>query len=229
MALFSDVRAIIQRLAPRGWAPVLLDHGVDLTAVNLEAELRRILTGITRTRPGFEDFSKDGKAAIVPGRLAQSLLYHALASPNVLPRPQGPATAEDFPTIAELDTLENYIFSLAKPKLSDFTNPVIAVVAYHYRAGSRSPHRLHADMAFSQFTYVERHRNEKLRKIHEAPHLGPNQRLPLLPGFDRNASPFVRTSAELVRLQPAGASTLAVPIERPSLVRLARQFRSTTG
>ena len=317
MPLFNEVRRIIERLAPRGWAPVLADHGVDLAAVNLESELRRPLQRIQRTKAGFEDFSSDGSAAFTPGKPAQSLLYHALASPNVLPRPQAPATAEDFATLAELDTLENYIYSLARPKLSRFSNLVIAVLAYQYRIGSRSPHQRHADMAFSRtgiarigtapmnydpirrsfwmappnggagiavmparygvflaelrkptkadpimhrvgkgdanrmfafpvhklfpgdeclqgvtipaFTFVETHRNEKLRKIHEAPHLDPAERLQLLPGFDRNATPLVRTSRDLVRMHPIGATALSVPIHQPTLVSLARQFRSTTG
>src|SRR5215471_11213691 len=132
MALVNEVKRLVARLAPRGWAAVMADHGVNLFAVALESELRRTLTGIDRTKSGFEDFSLAGRSAITPGKPAQSLLYHALASPNVLPQ-RMPATAEDFPTLAELDALENYIYSLRRPKLSDFRRPVIAVMAYQYR------------------------------------------------------------------------------------------------
>lgn len=152
MAIFDGVRSVVQRLAPRGWAALLAQHGLDLNATNLEAELRRNLPAIDRTKPGFTDFSPSGKAGIAPGSPALSLLYHALASSDVFPLTSGPRTAEDFPTLAELDAVENYIYASAKRKLTDF-NPsthAIAIFAYQYRAGHRSPHRAHADMAFSR-------------------------------------------------------------------------------
>jgi len=131
-------------------------HGLRLEAADLAAELRRPLldaTGkstINRTLAGFEDFSPAGTAAIEPGDPARSLLYHALASPNVYPAPSGLRTDEDFPTLLELDTIENYVYSVAKKKLQDFGNVVIAVFGCQYRPGSASVHGQHADMAYSR-------------------------------------------------------------------------------
>ena len=52
--------------------------------------------------------------------------------------------------LTELDTVENYIYSLTNRTLSDFPGAVIAVFAYQYRVGSRSPDQVHGDMAFSR-------------------------------------------------------------------------------
>ena len=324
MPLLDSVRLVVNRLALRGWAQLLARHGLHLEAPDLAAELRRPLVDghgkstIDRTQPGFEDFCRAGRAAIAPGNPALSLLYHALASPDVYPSPTGPRTDEDFPTLAELDVVENYIYSLARRELTDFTNAVIAVFAYQYRAGTRSVHRLHADMAYSrtgiarvgtapmhydplrrsfwvapadgapglcvmparygafiaerrkltkkdavmhplddgpprdgqrtflvpahklfpgneclvgenigEMSFLEYHHSEKLRRIHTlAPAKGG---VPPLPGFDISAPPFVRESGELVKLQPAGASILLVPIPRPTLAATARQHNSVSG
>src|SRR5690349_17386828 len=125
MALFDDVRAVIQRLAPRGWKDLMAQHGLNLDAPNLAAELRRALVDgnrkstINRALPGFEDFSLEGTAAIEPADPARSLLYHALASPNVYVNPSGTRTDDDFPTLEELDVVENYIYGVAARKMSD--------------------------------------------------------------------------------------------------------------
>lgn len=324
MGLIHDVKAICDRLAPRGWRDLLrtvTDNALDIskpTVSALQQELTKDLPAINRAQSGFEDFCPRGRAAIYSGNPALSLLYHAFASPNVYPNPHAPRTDEDFPTLTELDTIENYIYSLANKRLADFTNSVIAVFAYQYRAGTRSVHRIHADMAFSrtgiarvgtapmhydpfrrsfwpspagggpgiavmparyaafiaerrkltskdavmhpltadiagdnqrtflvpvhklfsgnecllgekiqQVSFLEYHRNEKLRKIHQ---LSPAKGgvLPL-PGFNINQPPFVRESAELVKLQPVGASTLLVPLHRPTLAETAMQHNSVSG
>src|ERR1022692_2460865 len=156
MSLIDAVRSTISRLAPRGWQELMELHGLDLNAGDLAAELRRPLlkTGggstIDRTVPGFEDFSPNGTAAIEPGDPARSLLYHALASPNVYPSPARSRTDDDFPTLVELDTIENYIYSVAKKKLKDLGDVVVAVFAYQYRPGTTSVHGKHADMAYSR-------------------------------------------------------------------------------
>src|SRR5437879_2588940 len=110
MPLIDAVRAVISRLAPRGWKDLMEFHGLHLDAANLAAELRRPLVNagggstnagggstIDRTVPGFEDFSPNGTAAINPADPARSLLYHALASPNVYRTPAGSGTDDDFP------------------------------------------------------------------------------------------------------------------------------------
>jgi hypothetical protein len=156
MALIDDVRLALGRLAPRGWKNLMQLHGLRLDAADLAAELQRPLVNTTgrstidRTIAGFEDFSPEGTAAIEPADPGRSLLYHALASPNVNPSETGSRADSDYPTLAELDLIENYIYSVAKRKLKDLGNVVVAVFAYQYRNGSTSVHGRHADMAFSR-------------------------------------------------------------------------------
>src|SRR5262249_543149 len=132
MALFDEVRTTINRLASRGWKDLMQAHGLHLGAPDLAAELQRPLVDssgtstIDRSLAGFEAFSSAGTAAIEPGDPARSLLYHALASPNVYPTPAGLRTDDDFPTLIELDTIENYIYSVARRKLQDLGNVVVA-------------------------------------------------------------------------------------------------------
>src|SRR3712207_8850922 len=111
MALIDDVRAICERLALHGWRDLLGLHGLDLTAGNLRDELLRELPGIDRDVRGFEDFASEGSRAIEPGRPAHSLLYHALASPNVWVGAGG-EPLETFPTLAEIETVENFVFGV---------------------------------------------------------------------------------------------------------------------
>ena len=58
-------------------------HGFDLASSDLATELSKPLT-VDRSLLGFGDFASDGKRAIEPGSPSRSLLYHAIASPNVL-------------------------------------------------------------------------------------------------------------------------------------------------
>src|SRR4051812_12645703 len=91
MSLIDDVRLALARLAPRGWKDLMQLHGLRLDAADLAAELQRPLVDATgrstidRSIPGFDDFSPEGTSAIEPADPARSLLYHALASPNVNP------------------------------------------------------------------------------------------------------------------------------------------------
>lgn len=129
---------------------MLAKHGLDITKTNLTAELGRALT-VDREVPGFEDFCLAGKRGIEPGQPAASLLYHALASPNVHPTPHGqPATAANaYPTLVEFDVVENYIYGL-RPVKADPQKHVVVVFAYQYRPASATAHGYHADMAFSR-------------------------------------------------------------------------------
>ncbi|MEQ8654436.1 MAG: hypothetical protein RIC87_18355 [Kiloniellales bacterium] len=131
-------------------------HGLDLQGAlqqdqaGFEAKLTEGLP-VDRGVPGFADFTLDGERPIEAGKPAASLLYHALASPLV--HPDGgtqPAASEAYASLAELDLVENYIFSQAAPDLGAIRNPRIAVLAYQYRLGNRSPHGEHADLAFSR-------------------------------------------------------------------------------
>ena len=109
MALIKQVATICNRLASKGWHALFDRHGLDITARNLEQELKKTLPNIGRRIPGFEDFARDGVRGIEPGSPAGSLLYHGLASPAVHPTDNGePSNDPDaFPTIEELDTIEN--------------------------------------------------------------------------------------------------------------------------
>ena len=153
MALIQDVAAIFARPQMAGWKQLLAQHGLDLTAADLAAELIRPLQTIDRTVPGFEDFCPDAVRGVEAGVPSKSLLYHALASPLVHPPSQGGGGADPraYPTLEELDTVENYIYSLSK--LSSLNLPpgtVIAVFAYQYRIGTRSAHGMFADLSFSR-------------------------------------------------------------------------------
>lgn len=162
MPLLNDVKAILARLSPRGWKDLFQTHGLDISVPlgGLATELAKPLT-IDRTQPGFEEFAFDGIRAVEPGVPGRSLLYHALASPDVRPNTPTPGPA-DFPTLEELDTVENYIYSTAKRILGSFSNPVLAVFAYQYRDKGLSPHRNHADLCFSR-TGVARVGTEAIR------------------------------------------------------------------
>ncbi len=156
MDTLAELRRVVKRLAAVGWNECLRKHGLDLEAAldrddegfakALAADL-----AVDRDVPGFADFTTAGSRAIEPGKPAASLLYHAMASPFV--HPDGTATpgeASRYPTLAELDAVENYIFGLHQVDLSQLRNPVIAVLAYEYRTAPRSPHGQHADLAYSR-------------------------------------------------------------------------------
>lgn len=145
--LADDVGKILERLAAKGWREVFAPHGLDLRIEGLA----QALPGIERTREGFEDFAPDGIRGVEPGAPALSLLYHGLASPGVHPTENNrPTTADRYPTLEELDTIENYIYSLAKPDPARLQDWVVAVFAYEYRTGAKSTHRCHADLVFSR-------------------------------------------------------------------------------
>src|SRR5438105_2438289 len=151
MPLIDDVKDICVRLSGMGWQNLLQRHGLDLGAVDLAAELARPLGGIDRSLPGFSDFTAVGTRAIESGRPAASLLYHALASPNVHPTANGePAPMDAYPSLSDLDTIENYIYSLVRFDLSSLTSPVVAVFACQYRPATSGAHIWHADLAFSR-------------------------------------------------------------------------------
>ncbi|HLL77543.1 MAG TPA: hypothetical protein VK421_19965 [Pyrinomonadaceae bacterium] len=156
--LIKSVAAACQRLARHGWRDLLLNvtgNELDLTAANLAGELAKTLTAIRRDLPGFEDFAFEGQQGITQGRPAHSLLFHALASPAVLQGAPGkPLT--DFPTLAELEAVENYVYGVKPPTLDELRARAgvaeIAVVVFspEYRTVSHTVLRRHADMAFSR-------------------------------------------------------------------------------
>jgi len=154
VALVDNLRAACERLASEGWGDLLARHGLDITASDLRAELLRELPGIDRSVRGFEDFSLEGVRAIEPGRPASSLLFHALASPNVV---DGVATELGaFPTLAEIEAVEDFVFGAEPPSLGEFRARfpgaplAIAVFAYEYRPAPDTVHRAHSELCLSR-------------------------------------------------------------------------------
>ncbi|PNK24785.1 hypothetical protein CBR59_28540 [Bacillus thuringiensis] len=154
-ALREQVKQICARLAPHGWGDLFWKHNLDITSSNLEEELQKDLD-IDRTIKGFEDFSLEGKRGIESGQPARSLLYHALASPNVTIGVDGSELGV-FPTLAELEIIENYVFGINPPRLSDIKfrleeGETLAVVVFacEYRPASETVHQKHADLCFSR-------------------------------------------------------------------------------
>lgn len=125
------------------------------TKAKLKSVLTTPLTTFDRSKKGFEDFHPNAARAITGGRPEQSLLYHALASPQVQLITAGGASSNptDYPTLMELDVIENFIYSLVADR-TDLDDTLHAVFAYQYREASRTPHLRHADFAYREvFTF----------------------------------------------------------------------------
>ena len=154
MVLLNQVMAICKRLAPHGWHTLLLQHGLDILATNLEAELGKTLKP-DRTLAGFEDFALAATRGIEPGQPAHSLLYHALAHPNVTSDAKG-GPLQAYPTPAELETVLNYVYARQAPSLAQLRarangRPMAVVVfALEYRAAPDTVHKVQADLCFSR-------------------------------------------------------------------------------
>src|SRR5918992_1522031 len=103
MSLLEQVKVICNRLAMHGWRELLMQHGLDISAQDLKAELSKELPNINRAKSGFVDFAYEGKRGIEPGRPSHSLLFHALASPNVIVGSNN-QNSSAFPTISEIET-----------------------------------------------------------------------------------------------------------------------------
>ncbi|MBD2120284.1 hypothetical protein [Trichocoleus sp. FACHB-262] len=147
MTLIEQLKTtVLDALAPHGWRELFARHGLDISvpADRLEEELSRPLK-VDRGVPGFEEFSLAGVRGVEPGQLGLSLLYHALASPCCVA-----PTLLVYPTLAQLDAVENYIYSRNRITLAGLQDPVLAIFAYQYRDRRRTTHRQHADVAFSR-------------------------------------------------------------------------------
>ncbi len=168
MVLKDEVKKICNRLAPHGWRDLLLEHGLDITADNLGDELLKELSSIKRNIDGFTDFAEEGKHGIEPGNPARSLLFHALASPNVINGVDG-KELDVFPTLAEIETVENYVYGVQTPSIEELKTraknvaswisghnlqqgPPMAIVVFasEYRPAPETVHKKHADMCFSR-------------------------------------------------------------------------------
>jgi hypothetical protein len=156
-SLIVQLEALCRRLAPLGWQRMMLavtGGALDITAPDLARELAKPVP-IDRTYQGFGDFALAGNRGIEPGRPDESLLYHALAAPTVVSDPAGRPLG-GFPTIEEIDTVENYIYATraaALDALHAAANglPVaIATFALHYRNAPDSVSCKHAQLCFSR-------------------------------------------------------------------------------
>jgi hypothetical protein len=161
MALIDEVKKICDRLAPFGWQKLLLDVtdgklDIQPKTGSLKAALTRELGGgIDRGIPGFQDFDLAGKHGITAGKPSQSLLYHALASPCVV-RDAGSKMLREFPTMKEIEAVENFVFGVQPPTLDEIRQRAnggqLAVVVYatEYRSGLDTAHGEYADLTFSR-------------------------------------------------------------------------------
>jgi hypothetical protein len=155
VTLADRVIAACRRLQGSGWAALFQQHGLDLGAADLRAELFRTLPAIDRTAPGFEDFALEGCRGIEPGHPARSLVFHAFASPQVTRLSSGAALA-DFPTPGEIEAVENFVYGAEPPSVEDLRARVgdahlaIIVVSAEYRPAVATVHRKHADMCFAR-------------------------------------------------------------------------------
>ena len=156
--LIDRVAAACKRLAPLGWRQMLLDvtgGALDIIAADLRAELAKTLDKIDRTYPGYADFNVAGRRGIEVGQPNASLLYHAFASPTVVADRSGQRLG-GFPTIAEIDAVENYVYGALPPSLDELRKlypgapMAIAVFALEYRNTPNSVHARHAELCFSR-------------------------------------------------------------------------------
>ncbi|MGH9719631.1 MAG: hypothetical protein ACRD8O_05425, partial [Bryobacteraceae bacterium] len=121
----------------------------------LKTALTANLAAIDRTILGFEDFSPAGARGITAGRPAESLLYHALASPRVTRDANG-AVLRGFPTAPEIETVENFVFGVAPRTLASIVSgsgvPKLSVVVFatEYRCAADTATGAHADLVFSR-------------------------------------------------------------------------------
>ncbi len=161
MALKDQIFSLCNKLAENGWRDMILsvtNNELDIKQDSAEKLKEALLKPITidRTFSGFEDYRLDGNQGIAPLSFSKSLIYHALASPDVA----GPNLTY-YPSLEELDLVENFIHSngikkeadsnnLAKLKAIHGTKLVVAVFAYQYRTWEGSSHRVHADMNYSR-------------------------------------------------------------------------------
>lgn len=157
--LETDFGQLLQWLKTNGWTAYLSQElGVDLNGEGeaLKAELikelakDKLVTLRTKEGAGFDDFA--GNHLIKPGYPAFSLLYHALASPRVRS-----AQFTAYPSLEQIDLLENYIYALYDFKqlksayqINADKELVLAVFAYEYRPAFKTPHHQHADIVYSR-------------------------------------------------------------------------------
>jgi hypothetical protein len=161
MALIDDVKAVCDRLAPLGWRELLLaasNNSLDIrqgTTAQLKTALQAPIAAVDRSLPGFDDFAGSPSRGITSGQPARSLLYHALASPRVIRDAHG-ALLAGFPTVPEIEIVENFVFGIEPPTLqairqeSGSAKLAVVVFALEYRPAADCADGAHADLTFSR-------------------------------------------------------------------------------
>ncbi|WP_321817270.1 MULTISPECIES: hypothetical protein [unclassified Paraburkholderia] len=157
-ALIDRVQTICKRLGEAGWRDLLMAvtaGQLDILAPDLKTELAKDLSRIDRRYQGFGDFALAGRRGIEPGQPDYSLLYHALAAPSVVADHNG-APLRAFPTLAEIDDVENYIYASRQVSLdtlrAEFSGLPVAVVTFatQYRNAPMAVNGRHAQLCFSR-------------------------------------------------------------------------------
>jgi hypothetical protein len=161
MALIDEVKAVCDRLAPLGWRGLLKSASGDALDIEqktpeaLQKVLMAQLSRVDRAMPGFEDFDSAGDKGITAGKPSQSLLYHAFASPGVV-RDAKSALLKGFPTLAEIETVENFVFGIQPPTLDSLVKQwggaklSIVVYATEYRPCPDTAEGAQAELTFSR-------------------------------------------------------------------------------
>ena len=175
-AIINPVKKACKRLAPLGWRDLILaasGGALDILAFDLRKELLKELPNINRKVPGFGDFSLAGKAGVSACQPNTSLLYHAFASATVVSKVDGSALG-GFPTLAEIDALENFIYGVEAPSWEQLKAQAgglelgVVVFASHYRNTPDSVKGKHAELCFARTGIarvgsIEAHYDGKLR------------------------------------------------------------------
>jgi hypothetical protein len=155
MPLIDRVWDVCRRMDGLGWRDYLLRvSDLDIRQAGTAAlaeELARPLTRIQRTAPGFRDFAAEGVRGIEPGNPSHSLLFHALASPQV-----GSGQVTGFPTSDDIEWVENYVYGVNPPSIIELrlraggAPLAVAVYAVEYRPAIQTVHQNHADMCYAR-------------------------------------------------------------------------------
>ena len=155
----EEFRKLLLRLSENGWLPIFTLLGIDPNSPTLRQDL---LTEVSLSQielsqvPGFGDLTPAARKSIEPGVPSHSILFHALASPDLVTTPDG-TQLQIFPTAAELDIAENMVFRIMPrtilsitSNLQNLSNLAIVIFAREYRQSSKSHHGKHADLVFSR-------------------------------------------------------------------------------
>lgn len=157
MSMTEDFRVLLERLSAGGWDKLFERLELDPKSEDLTTDLLREVDDIVGVRAiaGFEELSKRATRLIEPGRPAESILFHAIASPAVSMAPDG-SDFTTFPTAADLELSENVVFGLQAPSFADIEarfpglHFAVCVFAREYRQKAGTVHASHADMIFSR-------------------------------------------------------------------------------